>query len=57
MAIYSIIHGKWFETEDERRQDQESLMHVIECENEPNHACCAYNDCDECAPAWMGDLV
>jgi hypothetical protein len=26
------------------------LMYVIECENEPNHNCCAYNECDNCFP-------
>ena len=25
-----------------------ALMHEIECSNEPNHECCAYNDCRAC---------
>jgi hypothetical protein len=25
-----------------------SFMHVVECLNEPNHACCAYNNCTNC---------
>ena len=42
-----IIH---INTQAEIDMQTLSFMHVVECENEPNHACCAYNDCEECAP-------
>ena len=30
--------------------DQQTIdfMHVVECENEPNHEACAYNNCKAC---------
>jgi len=32
--------------------DQQTIdfMYVVECENEPNHECCAYNTCTACCP-------
>lgn len=35
-------------TQKEIDEDIGNLEHEIDNSNEPNHECCAYNDCEEC---------
>jgi hypothetical protein len=50
MAIYSMIHEKWYRTQDDINNDQNNLMHEIEESNKTFHDNCDLNDCQECAP-------
>jgi hypothetical protein len=45
-----LVNMKLNKTQIEIDMQTIDFMHVVECENEPNHECCAYNNCHACFP-------